>query len=95
MKGGAGGLVIIHHSSKSASVLSAAPSVPVLLGVGKSEGMPAGETKVTDPVLGRSSLLGPTRLPGCPQPHAHLLQDLLTPEVRCLPVQILLLGGRG
>lgn len=43
---GAGGLVIIHHSSKSASVLSAAPSVPVLL------------------------------------------QDLLTPEVRCLPVQI-------
>lgn len=39
--------VIVHHSSKLASVLWAAPSALVLLGVGKSEGMPAGEMEVT------------------------------------------------
>lgn len=46
----------------------------------------------------------PTRLPRCPQLHAHLLQDLPAPEVRHLLVQILLLerkrlasteGGKG
>lgn len=86
------GVVIIHHSSKSASVRLAAPSVPVLPGAGKSEGTPAGETAGTGPVLGRASPLDPTRLPGYPQPRAHLLQDLLALKVRCLLVQILLLG---
>lgn len=41
--------VIVHHFSKLASVLLAVPSVPVLLGVGKSKGMPAGEIEVTWP----------------------------------------------
>lgn len=96
MNGEPGRGVIVHHSSTSASVPLAAPSVPVLLGVGKSKGMPAGETEVTGPhsvgILPPGTV--PTRLPRCPQLHAHLLQDLPAPEVRHLLVQILLLGRK-